>query len=63
MAKRTTIKPLITPDPRQPYLVHARNRDGHVRPMGRSATSDGGLLVKILERDGFEVTKVTKARA
>lgn len=49
-------------DPRKPYVIHARNNEGHVRVMGRSASADGGKLVEIVERDGWEVTKIERVK-
>lgn len=48
-------------DPRKPYVVHARNHEGHVRVMGFSDSPTGGQLVEIVGRDGWEVVRVVRA--
>jgi hypothetical protein len=50
-------------DPRKPYVVHARNREGHVRVMGRSASPDGGRLPELIAPDGWEVVRIVRAGA
>jgi hypothetical protein len=55
-------KPLVKPDPRQPYLVYARDPHGAICVIGRSTRRDGGRLAEIIAKDGFEVTKVVEVR-
>jgi hypothetical protein len=47
-------------DPRKPYVVHARNHDGHVRVIGRASSPDGGKLPVIIAKDGWEVVRIVR---
>ena len=50
-------------DPRLPYIVYARDAEGHEVVVGRSNKPDGGRTAEVINAEpGWEVTRVVKRR-